>query len=176
MSEEYLKSVRHELAYYKNLGEQTMAQLSDAQLFWQFNEESNSIGVIVQHLSGNMISRWTDFFTSDGEKEDRDRDVEFNPQIATRTALLDCWNKGWDCFLSLINNLKEEDLSKEITIRQVKHSVIAAVNRQLAHYPYHIGQMVFIGKMLRDAEWQSLSIPKGKSAAHNAKMFKDQQQ
>lgn len=174
MSEEYLKSVRHELAYYKNLGEQTMAQLSDAQLFWQFNEESNSVGVIVQHLSGNMISRWTDFFTSDGEKEDRYRDVEFDQKLSSRIEVMDCWNKGWDCFLSVINSLKEEDLSKEITIRQVRHSVVAAVNRQLAHYPYHIGQMVFIGKMLRDADWHSLSIPKGKSADYNAKMKKDQ--
>ena len=176
MREEYLKSVRHQLAYYKNLGAQTMAQLSEAQLFWQFNEESNSIAVIVKHLSGNMISRWTDFFTSDGEKENRHRDFEFNQDFTSRAEVMDCWNKGWDCFLGVINTLKEEDLDKEITIRQVKHTVIAAINRQLAHYPYHIGQMVFIGKMLKNTDWQSLSIPKGKSADFNAKTIADQQQ
>lgn len=174
MTEEYLKSVQHELAYYKNLGEQTMAQLSEADLFWQFNAESNSIAVIVKHLSGNMISRWTDFFTSDGEKENRHRDIEFIQDFSSRAEVLACWDKGWNCFLGVLNALREDDLCKEITIRQVKHSVVAAVNRQLAHYPYHIGQMVFIGKLLRSADWQSLSIPKGKSSAFNAKTIADQ--
>ncbi|MBB2150448.1 DUF1572 domain-containing protein [Pedobacter gandavensis] len=169
MMEAYLKSVQHQLAYYKKIGEQAMAQLSDAELFWQYNTESNSIAIIVKHLSGNMISRWTDFFTSDGEKENRHRDIEFIPDFSSRAEVLACWDQGWNCFLGVINALKEEDLSKEVTIRQEKHTVIAAINRQLAHYPYHIGQIVFIGKMLRATDWQSLSIPKGKSADYNAK-------
>lgn len=171
METAYLESVKQQVAYYKLLGEKTMAQLSDEKLFWQYNEESNSIATIVKHLSGNMLSRWTDFLTTDGEKEWRNRDEEFENNIQTREALMLVWQKGWDCFLKALNTLRNEDLSKTIYIRNQGHTVIEAINRQLAHYPYHIGQLVFIGKMVNNDQWQSLSIPKGNSTSYNEQKF-----
>lgn len=168
---DYFSSTRKQFEYYKMLGEKTFAQVSDEQLFWQYNEESNSIAMIVKHLWGNMLSRWTDFLTSDGEKEWRKRDEEFENDINTRKELLDKWNEGWDCLFKALDNLTDEDLSKEIYIRNQGHSVIEAINRQLAHYPYHIGQIVFIGKMLCDNTWNSLSIPKGNSKTYNEDKF-----
>lgn len=167
MAKDYLDSVKQQLEYYKALGEKAIAQLSDEQLFWQYDAQSNSIATIVKHLSGNMISRWTDFFTADGEKKDRNRDSEFENDLKSRADLLERWNAGWKCFLDVIYGLKEEDLAKEILIRHETHSVTEAVNRQLAHYPYHIGQIVFIGKMLCSDNWTSLSIPRGASEAFN---------
>lgn len=167
MTKSYLESVRHQLEYYKALGEKTFAQLSDEQLFWQYDPQSNSIATIVKHLSGNMISRWTDFFTTDGEKENRNRESEFDNDLRSRTELLRCWDAGWKCFLAVIYDLKEADLAREIFIRHEALSVTEAVNRQLAHYPYHIGQIVFIGKMLCSENWTSLSIPRGGSSAFN---------
>ena len=171
MTTDFLISARKQFEYYKMLGDKTFAQLTEEQLFWQYNNESNSISTIVKHLWGNMLSRWTDFLTSDGEKEWRNRDAEFDNDIYTRQELLDKWNAGWTCLFEALDRLKEEDLQKEIYIRNMGHSVVEAINRQLAHYPYHIGQIVFIGKMVCDASWTSLSIPKGNSNAYNADKF-----
>jgi hypothetical protein len=171
--ESYLTSIKKRFQDYKSMGERVFAQLDNEQLFWQFNEESNSIAIIVQHLSGNMLSRWTDFLTSDGEKTWRNRDAEFESDIKTRAELLNSWNTGWECLLKALNSLQEEDLQKEVLIRNEPHEVIDAINRQLAHYPYHIGQIVFIGKMVAGTNWKSLSIPKGQSDSFNAQKFSD---
>lgn len=170
MSTSYLNSVIKQFEYYKLLGEKTFEQIPEEKLFWQYNEESNSIATIVKHLWGNMLSRWTDFLTSDGEKEWRNRDAEFENDITTKSELVNNWNEGWKCFLDTLNSLKEEDLEKIIYIRNQGHSVMEAINRQLAHYPYHIGQIVFIGKMCAE-NWNSLSIPRGNSKAFNAEKF-----
>jgi hypothetical protein len=171
MNTAYLESAKKQFEYYKMLGDKTIEQLPDAKLFWQYNDESNSIAVIVKHLSGNMLSRWTDFLTSDGEKDWRHRDSEFENDIQTKTELIQKWNDGWNCFFNALNSLKEDDLSKTIYIRNQGHSVTEAINRQLAHYPYHIGQMVFIGKMICSDKWVSLSIPKGNSNTYNTEKF-----
>lgn len=171
MTNDYLPSVKKQFEYYKMLGEKTFAQLSDEQLFEQCNEESNSVGIIVKHLWGNMLSRWTDFLTTDGEKEWRKRDAEFDNDIADRKELLERWNEGWACFFGSLDLLTEQDLTREIFIRNQSHSVVEAINRQLAHYSYHIGQIVFIGKMLRHENWSSLSIARGASKEYNADKF-----
>lgn len=171
MNHEYLNSIKKQFAYYKLVGEKTFDQLNDDQLFWKYNSESNSIATIVKHLWGNMLSRWTDFLTTDGEKPWRQRDAEFENDITSREELMAKWNEGWNCFLNAINGLTESDLSKEVFIRNMGHTVFDAINRQLAHYPYHIGQIVFIGKMLRNDDWNSLSIPKGQSDKYNADKF-----
>jgi hypothetical protein len=167
----YLNSVRKEFQYYKHLGEKTISQLNDKELRWQYNEESNSIAIIVKHLWGNMLSRWTEFLAADGEKASRDREAEFVNDITDKHELLFKWNEGWSCLFNAINNLREEDLSTIIYIRNEGHTVIEAINRQVAHYAYHVGQIVFIGKMIKDNEWVSLSIPKGKSNQFNADKF-----
>lgn len=171
MSCDYLESVKKQFGYYKMLGERTFSQLTDEQLFYQMNEETNSIATIVKHLWGNMLSRWTDFMTSDGEKIWRNRDAEFENNIANRIELLTKWNEGWDCLFVALNSLTSEDLSKVIFIRNQGHTVMEAINRQLAHYPYHIGQIVFLGKFLCDKKWVSLSIPKGASNEYNKEKF-----
>ena len=171
--ETYLNSVKKRFKYYQLLGEQTFAQLEDEHLFWQYNEDSNSIATIVQHLSGNMISRWTDFLNSDGEKPWRNRDTEFEDTIKTREELLIVWNEGWDCLFRALNAIQLSDWEKVIYIRGESHSIVDAINRQLSHYPYHVGQIVFIGKMLAGQNWMSLSIPKGKSEVFNAEKFGD---
>jgi hypothetical protein len=171
MEKDYLDSVKKQFAYYKMLGDKTFSQLSDAQIVWQFNEESNSIAMIVQHLCGNMLSRWTDFLTSDGEKERRNRDAEFDVHIGTKEAVLAQWETGWQCLFDALNSLTDNDLERIIYIRNMGHSVVEAINRQLAHYPYHVGQIVFIGKMLTDNHWQSLSIPRGNSIVYNVEKF-----
>lgn len=171
MNNDYLDSVRKQFEYYKMLGEKTFAQLPDEKLFWQCNPESNSIATIVKHLWGNMLSRWTDFLTTDGEKEWRNRDAEFENDIVTRQELSEKWNAGWDCLFNALNALTTDDLGKEIYIRNQGHTVMEAINRQLAHYPYHIGQIVFIGKMVCDDHWRSLSIPKGDSKKYNKSKF-----
>lgn len=171
MNTAYLESAKKQFEYYKMLGDKTIAQLPDDKLFWQYNDESNSIAIIVKHLSGNMLSRWTDFLTSDGEKEWRHRDAEFENDIQTKTELIQKWNQGWDCLFNALNSLTIEDLSKTIYIRNQGHSITEAINRQLAHYPYHVGQMVFIGKMICNEKWTSLSIPKGNSKSYNDEKF-----
>ncbi|MFD0962694.1 DUF1572 family protein [Pseudofulvibacter geojedonensis] len=167
----YLSSIQKQFNYYKSLGEKTFSQLTDEQLFWQPNEVNNSIAIIVKHISGNMLSRWTNFLTEDGEKEWRDRDDEFEGTITTREELLVVWNRGWSCLFEAINPLEVTDLEKEIFIRNMGHSVTEAINRQLAHYSYHIGQIVLIGKLAVNQDWQSLSIPKGGSKIYNADKF-----
>jgi hypothetical protein len=169
-SDSYLQSVLKQFEYYKLLGEKTFEQVTDEQLFWQYNTESNSIAMIVQHLSGNMLSRWTDFLTSDGEKEWRNRDEEFEQILSSRHEMMTAWNKGWKCFLTALNSLTSSDLERIVYIRNQGHTVMEAINRQLAHYPYHVGQIVFIGKMC-SVSWQSLSIPKGNSTQFNTEKF-----
>lgn len=169
--ESYLTSVKKQFNYYKALGEKTMEQLTENQLFWQYNDESNSIAMLVNHIAGNMLSRFTDFLASDGEKSWRNRDLEFTNQFSGRDALMAHWNKGWNCLMEAINLLSEEDLERIIYIRNEGHTVTEAINRQLAHYPYHIGQIVFIGKMLKNGEWKTLSIARNKSKEYNEKKF-----
>ena len=164
---EFLTTAIKRLRYYKDLADKTFAQLTIEQLHYQPNAESNSIAVIVQHMSGNMLSRWTNFLTEDGEKEWRQRDDEFEIHNYSKEQVLDIWEKGWDCFLSTLSSLTENDLLKTVTIRQEPLTVTDAILRQLAHYPYHIGQVVYIGKMIKDKEWTSLSIPKGHSDQYN---------
>jgi Protein of unknown function (DUF1572) len=171
IEQNYLNSLDKQFRYYKNIGEKAMAQLDEAQLHWQFNEESNSIAMIVQHLAGNMLSRFTDFLTSDGEKPWRNRDAEFEGQQQSPDEVLALWQKGWDCFFTALNSLKTEDLDQIVYIRNEGHTVTEALNRQLAHYPYHIGQIVFVAKMLKNNDWQTLSIAKNKSQAFNEDKF-----
>lgn len=171
IQENYLKSMNRQFLYYKSLGEKAMAQVEDEKLFRQFNEDSNSIATIVKHLSGNMISRWTDFMTSDGEKEWRNRDGEFENDIKTRAEVMALWDKGWDRLFKTLNELKSEDLEKIIYIRNEGHTVMEAINRQLAHYPYHVGQIVYVAKTVKNSDWESLSIPKNKSQEYNSGKF-----
>ncbi len=171
MTNDYLESVQKQFQYYKMLGDQTFLQLQEEALFWQPNAESNSIATIVKHLWGNMLSRWTDFLTTDGEKEWRNREAEFENDLLTRQELLEKWEEGWSCLFNALNSLTPNDLLKEIYIRNQGHTITEAINRQLAHYPYHVGQIVFIGKIVCDNKWASLSIPKGNSASYNADKF-----
>jgi hypothetical protein len=171
MKTDYLSSVIKQFEYYKLLGDKTIAQLSDDELFWQYNQESNSIAINVKHLHGNMLSRWTDFLSTDGEKEWRNRDAEFENDLTTKEEVIKLWEEGWKCFLDTLKSLKENDLEKIVYIRNQGHTVVEAINRQLAHYPYHVGQIVFIGKMILNEKWKSLSIPRGNSNAFNVEKF-----
>lgn len=157
--------------YYKELGDKTFAQLSDEQLFWKYNEESNSIAVIIQHLAGNMLSRWTNFLTEDGEKDWRNRDSEFENNFTTKEDILEYWEKGWKCLFAAVNQLDEQNLNYPIYIRGEKHTVLDAVLRQLAHYPYHIGQIIYIAKMMKNDDWKTLSIARNKSGDFNIEML-----
>ncbi|RYJ36999.1 DUF1572 multi-domain protein [Flavobacterium anhuiense] len=167
----YLESVKKQFLYYKMLGEKAIDQLEPSQLFVSFNDNTNSIATIIKHISGNMLSRWTDFLTSDGEKEWRYRDSEFENDLQSKEEVLEVWNKGWNCLENALESLKPEQLSDIIYIRNEGHTVIEAINRQLAHYPYHVGQIVFYAKQLKNSEWNSLSIPKNKSGNYNAEKF-----
>ncbi|MDI9310734.1 MAG: DUF1572 family protein [Limnohabitans sp.] len=167
----YLESVKKQMLYYKTIADKAIAQLEAEQLFITSNEDTNSIAVIIKHIAGNMLSRWTDFLTSDGEKEWRNRDAEFETEIVSKENLLELWEKGWNCFFNAIHNLHSEDLSQIIYIRNEGQTAMDAINRQLAHYPYHIGQIVFYAKMLKNGAWDSLSIPKNKSNDYNADKF-----
>jgi hypothetical protein len=168
IGKEFLDTVIRRLKYYKDLGDKTFAQLNDEQIHYTPNEASNSIAVIVQHMSGNMLSRWTNFLTEDGEKEWRRRDEEFEVHNQAKQQVIDTWEKGWACFLDTLASLTEDDLLKTVTIRQESLTVIDAINRQLAHYPYHIGQIIYVAKEIRDNSWKNLSIPKGDSAKYNS--------
>ena len=171
MPSEYLTSVIKRFLVYKALGDKTMEQLDEENLFWQYNDASNSIAIIVQHLWGNMLSRWTNFLTEDGEKEWRERDAEFEKVINTKEELIIKWDEGWDCLFAALKSLTVDDLNKTIYIRKEPLTVIDAINRQLAHYSYHVGQLVYIGKMQLNDRWISLSIPKGNSKEFNDKMM-----
>ncbi len=152
-----------------------MAQLSEKELFWQFNEESNSIGIMVKHLRGNMLSRWTNFFDEDGEKEWRKRDEEFEGELDSKKQILDAWEEGWNCLFNALDLINVDNIDTIVYIRNQGHTVAEAINRQLAHYAYHVGQMVFVGRMIRGAEWKSLSIPKGASSDYNKNKFAQEQ-
>lgn len=163
MSSNYLESAKKQFTLYRSLGEKTIAKIDEEKLLWQYNPESNSIAIIVQHLWGNMLSRWTNFLTEDGEKDWRQRDMEFEEVIKTKEELLEKWNAGWLCLFNALNALSADDLDKTIYIRKEPLTALDAINRQLAHYSYHVGQIVFLGKMILGDQWVSLSIPKGKS-------------
>jgi hypothetical protein len=164
----YLDEAFRSLRGYRRLGEGAMAQVSDEQLFVQLDPESNSIAVIVRHLNGNMKSRFTDFLVSDGEKPWRNRDQEFEqPAGSTRAEVMQAWDEGWDLVLSTVKSLQPADVGRTVTIRGEPHTVLQAVSRQVAHYAYHVGQIVFVAKHLRSSEWKSLSIPRGRSAEFN---------
>lgn len=164
---DFLDTAIRRLKYYKELGDKTFVQLNEWDFHYQPNDESNSIATIIQHLAGNMLSRWTNFLTEDGEKEWRKRDEEFEIHQYSKQQLIDLWEKGWTCFLETLGSLKKKDLKKTVTIRQEGLTVMDAINRQLAHYPYHIGQIIFLAKIIKNKNWQNLSIPKGHSQAYN---------
>ena len=167
----YLESVKKQFLFYKMLGEKAIEQLEEEQLFWQYNKESNSIAILVHHIAGNMLSRFTEFLTSDGEKSWRNRDAEFLNGFATKEELMAYWHKGWDCLMDALGQLSESNLETIVYIRNEGHTVVEALNRQLAHYPYHIGQMVFIAKMMKNEEWKTLSIARNKSSEYNEEKF-----
>ncbi|MGA7524198.1 MAG: DUF1572 domain-containing protein [Acidobacteriaceae bacterium] len=166
----YLEDARSLFAHYKKLGERAIAQVSDEQLTQPLDGEANSIATIVKHMAGNMRSRWTDFLTTDGEKPDRQRDSEFEEPPATRAALLQAWEAGWACLFSALEPLTDADLTRTVTIRGEAHSVMQAINRQLAHYPHHVGQIILLAKHFACDRWQSLSVPRKGSAEFNRKV------
>ena len=165
----YLEEAFRNLREEKRLAEGAMAQLGDEQFFALLDAESNSVAIIVKHMAGNMRSRFTDFLTSDGEKPDRDRDTEFIiPADASRAEILATWEKNWQVVFDTIHSISGDDLARQVTIRGEPHSVLQAINRQVSHYAYHVGQIVFLAKHWKGSEWKSLSIPRGQSAAVNA--------
>ena len=159
---EYLQLTKKLLEHYKLLGEKAMEQVNVEELFWQYNEESNSIASLVTHIYGNIQSRWTDFLTTDGEKPWRQRDEEFVNNITDRNDLMTKWEDGWSLLFHTLDTLQEEDLKREVYIRDESHSVMEAINRAVAHYCYHIGQIVYVAKIICDNKWHTLSIPRKK--------------
>ncbi len=158
---DFLKESISEYRKYKNFGDKSFAQiLTDAEMHWQPNEESNSIAIIIKHLHGNMLSRWTDFLTTDGEKPTRTRDEEFIGRKETKAELLDLWEQGWQCTFNALESLTEKDFDKIITIRNEPHTIVQAILRQLSHYSQHVGQIIYITKMIRNEEWKTLTIPR----------------
>jgi hypothetical protein len=166
----YLEDALAVFRYYKTLAERAMEQVTDQQLFAVLDDEANSIAIIVKHMTGNMRSRWTDFLTSDGEKPDRNRDSEFVDPPATRVALMAEWENGWARVFAALEPLTDADLARTVNIRGEAHSVMQAINRQLAHYPHHVGQIVLLAKHFASNHWQSLSVPRNKSAEFNQKV------
>lgn len=169
----YLNVIQERFQAVKELGDKTIAQLEHEQLHWSYNEDSNSIAVIVKHMSGNMVSRWTDFLTTDGEKQTRNRDNEFYDSLTSKEEVVQVWEKGWQVFFDTLKKLTEEDLLKVVKIRGAQHTVVEAIERQMAHYASHVGQIVYIGKQIKGEEWETLSIPKGQSKAFTEAMLKD---
>jgi len=167
MTNQFLKDVIKRFEYYKQLGDDTFTQLEEKDFSFQPNGESNSIAIIIQHLYGNMLSRWTNFLTEDGEKEWRKRDAEFEVFECSKQDLISFWNEGWKCLIDTLKSLQPDDLYKTVYIRSEPLIVYDAILRQLAHYPYHVGQIVYIGKIVKEIEWKSLSIPKGNSRSFN---------
>src|SRR5947209_8359448 len=173
----YLEEARRQMRGNKHMAEGAMAQLRDEDLFVTLDPESNSVAILVKHLAGNMRSRFTNFLTTDGEKPDRFRDREFEVTGATtRADVMMWWEEGWACVFEAINALKPEDVMREVTIRGEPHTVLQALNRQIAHYAYHIGQIVFLAKHFRSSDWESLSIPRGKSEEYNRKPLSERKQ
>lgn len=173
-AQNFLDNARALFRYYRELGDKAFSQITDEHIHWHPSPESNSVAIIVKHLSGNMLSRFTDFLTEDGEKPWRDRDAEFENDFADKAEMIAAWNAGWECFFAAVDPLTEADLDRIVYIRNQGHTVLEALNRQLAHYPYHIGQLVFLCKILAGGDWQSLSIPKGGSQAFNDEKFKQE--
>ena len=169
--ENYLESVVKQFEYYKSLGDKTFDQLTFEELQWQSSEDSNSISIIVKHIVGNMLSRWTHFLTEDGEKTWRQRDSEFEDTYTSKEDLIAAWESGWFCLFNALKPLNSNDLERIIFIRNEEHTVTEAINRQLTHYSYHIGQIVFLGKLLKGNQWLSLSVPKGNSKTYNEVKF-----
>jgi hypothetical protein len=167
----YFEDAIASLKNYKKLADKAIAQVNDDELFETLDDEANSIAVIMKHMAGNMFSRWTDFLTTDGEKADRNRDMEFVIEASTTKAdVLDYWERGWARVFATLEPLKPEDFEKTVMIRSEPHTIVMAINRQLMHYSYHIGQIVFLAKHFRSSQWNSLSIPRNKSAEFNLKM------
>jgi hypothetical protein len=156
--------------HYKKMGEGAIAQVSDEHLCTTLDPEMNSIALIVKHMAGNMRSRWTEFLTTDGEKPDRNRDSEFEAPPATRDAILKIWDEGWSCVFSALESLSDADLVRKVTIRSEPHSVMQAINRQIAHYSYHVGQIVFLAKHFQSDGWKSLSVPRKGSTDFNQRV------
>jgi hypothetical protein len=167
----YLSSVQKQFEYYKQLGDKSFAQLSDQDINWQYNDRSNSISLIVRHIAGNMVSRFTNFLTEDGEKEWRNREQEFEGSYADKSEMIVAWETGWNCLFNALDSLSKTDLQTIVYIRNEGHTIIEALNRQMMHYAYHIGQIVYLSKMIIGEQWRSLSIPKGQSQAFNAIKF-----
>jgi hypothetical protein len=169
LGKHYLEDSISSLRSYKKLAEKALDQLSDDEYFVAIDKEANSVAVIMKHLAGNMLSRWTDFLTTDGEKPNRNRDMEFviEPKT-TREDIRDYWERGWKCVFNALEPLRAEDLGRKVMIRGEEHTVIQAINRQLMHYADHIGQIIFLSKHLRSADWKSLSIPRNRSDEFNA--------
>lgn len=172
--QDYLADAVQSFRNYKKLADRSIEQVSDEEFFTIIDAESNSIAVILKHIAGNLHSRWRDFLTTDGEKPDRDRDQEFEVIEDTRASLLESWEAGWRTLFNSIEPLTEDDFAKTITIRGEPHSVVEAINRQLTHYSYHIGQIVFLAKHLRSSDWKTLSVPRNRSGEYN-KHLADQQ-
>lgn len=166
----YLEDALELFRYYKRLAERAMEQVTDEQLFAAIDSESNSIAIIVKHMTGNMRSRWTDLLTSDGEKPNRNRDSEFEDAPRTSEELMELWDSGWSCMFGALEPLTESDLGRKITIRGEAHSIMQAINRQLAHYPYHVGQIVLLAKHFAGESWHSLTVPRNGSAEFNRKV------
>jgi hypothetical protein len=174
MKNSYLPSIRKQFEYYKSLGDRTFKQLSEEELFWQSDVEANSIAILVKHLVGNMLSRWTNFLTEDGEKSWRDRDDEFVDSYQTKDDILTAWEQGWNCLFTALDALNDNQLESVVYIRNMGHTVVEAINRQLCHYSYHVGQIVLLGRMQKKEQWTSLSVPKGASKNYNADKFSKQ--
>jgi hypothetical protein len=170
-STSYIEDSLSLFRYYKKLTEGAIEQVSDDELFTTLDEEMNSIAIIVKHMAGNMRSRWTNFLTSDGEKPDRDRDSEFVAPPQTRSELMRMWNQGWDCLFQALEPLKDADVDRKVLIRGEPHSVMQAINRQIAHYSYHCGQIVFLAKHFKGGGWKSLTVPRNKSAEFNRRVL-----
>ena len=169
LAQEYLADAVSSLRAYKKMADKAIAQSKDEELFVTLDEEANSIAVVMKHMAGNMISRWTDFLNSDGEKPDRNRDMEFVIEAnTTKDEVLAYWERGWKWVFDAVEPLTPPDFERRITIRGQEHTIVQAINRQLMHYSYHIGQIVFLAKHFRSTEWQTLSIPRNRSAAFNA--------
>jgi len=170
-AQHYLADALQTFRDYKKLAERAFAQISDEDFFKTIDEESNSIAVNIKHMAGNMLSRWTDFLTTDGEKPERNRDIEFVILPgATRDEMIAYWDRGWQSVFAAVEPLQPDDLMRTVTIRGQNHTVMQAINRQLAHYAYHVGQIVFLAKHFKSSEWQSLSVPRNRSAEFNAGM------
>ncbi len=175
LEKDIIRIIRQNFNSYKVLADRTFVQLSEQNFHYKPDETANSVAIIIKHMNGNLKSRFTDFFTTDGEKPDRNRDMEFNEDNSTKGVLLNDWENSWKILFDLMNTLTPEDLSKKITIRTEEHSVLEALNRQVAHYAYHVGQIVFLGKLILKEQWINLSIARGKSQEFNNLLNKSQE-